>query len=289
MPKLRRDELAGQLVRAALLRHIERARKDLRRGRFASDDAIHGARKALKRARAALRLLRPGLGRAVYRRENTVLRRAARPLGVVRDSKVLIDRCAQISRRAQCIAPFELRSALQSERRRTRHEVLLRAGVVVGQRTAFRELAQPVERLPIQRLDASGIVAAIKRTYLRGRRALERSRSAHSVPELHKLRKQAQYLWHQLQLLDSHLPRSVGDRARKAHRVADLLGEDHDLALLESKIQPRTAATGSARPYDAFLRTLDRRRKKLEKKAFRIAGRLYEDAPHAFARRIVQR
>ena len=44
------------------------------------DDSIHEARKELKKARATLRLLRDALGKKAYKRENTALRDAARPL-----------------------------------------------------------------------------------------------------------------------------------------------------------------------------------------------------------------
>jgi CHAD domain-containing protein len=52
-----------------------------------SDTDIHEARKAVKRARAALRLMRDALPQAAYRRENAALRDASRPLSSVRDAR----------------------------------------------------------------------------------------------------------------------------------------------------------------------------------------------------------
>jgi CHAD domain-containing protein len=43
-----------------------------------SGEAVHSARKELKKARATLRLLRDALSDAVYKRENAALRDAAR-------------------------------------------------------------------------------------------------------------------------------------------------------------------------------------------------------------------
>jgi len=56
-----------------------------------SDGRAHEARKQLRRARAALRLLRPKLSNTVYRRENRALRDASRAVSRLRDAKAQID------------------------------------------------------------------------------------------------------------------------------------------------------------------------------------------------------
>ena len=56
-----------------------------------SDQAAHAVRKSLKRARAALRLLRPGLGTTFYRRENALLRDVSRRVSPLRDANAQID------------------------------------------------------------------------------------------------------------------------------------------------------------------------------------------------------
>ena len=81
-------------VRRAVIRHISRARKALRQPSF-DDDAVHDARKDLKRARSGLRLLRP-LDEVGYQRENMRLRNAARRLSAVRDNKILLARLAEL-------------------------------------------------------------------------------------------------------------------------------------------------------------------------------------------------
>jgi len=53
------------------------------------DEAVHIARKATKRIRAALRLLRGSLGPGKYHRENRGVRDAARPLTAIRDTFML--------------------------------------------------------------------------------------------------------------------------------------------------------------------------------------------------------
>ncbi len=54
------------------------------------DDAVHAARKDLKKLRALLRLARAGLGEETFVRENTALRDAGRALSAMRDAQVLV-------------------------------------------------------------------------------------------------------------------------------------------------------------------------------------------------------
>ena len=56
-----------------------------------SDEGVHELRKQLKRARAALRLLRLSIGDEVYRRENRVLRDASRVVSPLRDARAQVD------------------------------------------------------------------------------------------------------------------------------------------------------------------------------------------------------
>jgi len=65
---------------------------------FISDARAHDARKYLKRARAALRLLRANLGDATYHRENRALRDASRAISSLRDAKAQVDTLETLTR-----------------------------------------------------------------------------------------------------------------------------------------------------------------------------------------------
>ena len=55
------------------------------------DEAIHDARKALKKVRSLLRLIRPAISKSDYRDENQRFRDAGLPLTQARDLKILIE------------------------------------------------------------------------------------------------------------------------------------------------------------------------------------------------------
>src|SRR5689334_3003714 len=87
---------AGQSPRKGLRRivkkQIKAAQSELTVSRGKSrDESIHEARKAMKKVRAVLRLVRPHIDSATYRKANAALRDAARPLTQVRDARILID------------------------------------------------------------------------------------------------------------------------------------------------------------------------------------------------------
>ena|ERR1700730_10683395 len=84
------SEAGAKGARRILRRQLEKALESLAVRRL-TDERVHDARKRIKKARAATRLLRDALGKGAYTRENAALRDVARPLSQVRDSRVLLD------------------------------------------------------------------------------------------------------------------------------------------------------------------------------------------------------
>jgi len=222
---------------------------------------IHGARKQLKRARATLRLLRPAIGDEPYRRENIAARDAARPLSKARDEEVLSQAHDGLMER------FGPAASGVHVRRDVRE---LTAKQLVNIETA---LEQPLARVRALQLDDAGwdcIEDGLRSTYRRARRALLRARKDRATEDLHEWRKQTKYLWHQLQLLTPLAPGLIGELADDFHRLADYLGDEHDLAVL------RDRACGEV------TNLIDRRRDELQDKAFALGERLYADKPKTF-------
>jgi CHAD domain-containing protein len=62
-------------------------------------EAVHDARKRIKKTRAALRLARPGLPKRVYRAENSALRDTARGLSGARDADVMVETAEKLGER----------------------------------------------------------------------------------------------------------------------------------------------------------------------------------------------
>src|ERR1019366_6725274 len=76
----------------------------------------------------------------------------------------------------------------------------------------------------------------LRRVYRAGRHMLSLAAADPSMANLHEWRKQAKYLWHQLQLLEPAWTGHEKDLGDRVHRLSQLLGEDHDLAVLRQTL-----------------------------------------------------
>src|SRR5689334_17059489 len=87
----KRDESVAEGVRRIALEELDEAVSQLGGARGAGrDEAVHEARKSVKKVRALLRLVQPELG-DTYRGESRVLRDAGRTLSAFRDAGSVIE------------------------------------------------------------------------------------------------------------------------------------------------------------------------------------------------------
>jgi CHAD domain-containing protein len=269
------EGLSSVDARRALVEQLDRAVAELEDPRRRS---IHDIRKKLKRARAALRLLRDCFGEAVYRRENSLLRDAARPLTPVRDAKVLFETLRYHDPKNGRADPGAFMRRLYrvlGEQRRAA-KIALREGDLKRVAARLGALKRRVAALPEARLAQRR--ASLKRAYKSGRKAFVRVRRQRTDERLHEWRKQTQYFANEIGVLFGFLPKRFAKAHKRAQKLAEQLGEDHDLALLTQEVFRH--AKGAQAPsrdetVQAFLGHLAGRRKALQRKAFRLGRRLY--------------
>jgi len=287
---LKRGEAGTYSARRITRHHIKSALRNLRHNQT-DDSSIHAARKDLKRARASLRLLRDALGKVTYKKENTALRDAARPLSEIRDGRVLLDAFSsliQYSGAAGKGLPLNrFKRELARLRTQARNRVLRKAGPLDHVRKILRDLHSRSADWHVGRHGWSVLGAGLKRTYAKSRDAFIRARARPTNESLHEWRKQTKYFWHQMQLFEPLGARSqVAESAGLAHEVGDLLGDDHDLAVLSERAEEARATFPEAASRRALLRLIERRRAGLQRKALQLGLRLYEERPAVFTARI---
>ena len=171
----------------------------------------------------------------------------------------------------------ELRDQKLAERRRLRARILRRSAAVL----------QPIRRriaaLPSSDLDAAQPVTGLERAYKNARKAGERAHEERTNDRLHEWRKQTKYLDNQLDMLKSFGPRLFARSRKRAHKLADRLGDDHDLAVLQAQIDKFTRGNpGQPDGAAALLSQLHERRQKLQRRAFRVGRRLYLGKPKRY-------
>jgi CHAD domain-containing protein len=271
------------------LKHLGAKGKPSQRG-VSQNEAVHEVRKCFKRVRAALRLAREDLGDDVYRAENWCFRDAARPLTEVRDAEVLVeivDRLPQqFSAAIEPGALAKIREALLANQQDVTRRVLDEGKAFAAvEQAAARALAR-LANWRIERADWAALESGIRRVYRRGHRALALAAENSSVENLHEWRKQAMYLWHQLQLLEGVWTGSEKELVERTHQLSTLLGEDHDLAVFRETLAADPLAYGGHRILKDLFAVIDRQRQDLERQAFALGREIYNDSPTVFANRI---
>jgi len=275
-------------LRAAVREQLDDAVRRLRDDRGGDPaEAVHEARKDLKKARSLLRLARPGLPDDVFRRENRALRETGRSLSAARDADVLVTTAADLGERyagqlpeAQFAALGAGLAAAAADARAGEGDAAAADGVATLDAVAAR-----VGDWPLERCDHDTLVHGATRAYRRGQTALAAVEKTPSVERLHDLRKRVKDLWYHGRLLEEAWPRVVKAQSKAAHDLADLLGDDHDLAVLAERVE-RGVATDAPIDDEAVLGLIARRRAELQAEAMPIARRLYAEPQKAFRGRL---
>jgi CHAD domain-containing protein len=276
-------------IRAAIVSQCNEALKNLS-GRTVSPENIHTARKAVKKARAWLRLLRSGMSARAFRGHNHALRDAARPLSEGRDAQVLIETLHELLEhygepaRDRRFGGFE--KSLQKSRRAIRRRVLSSRTGIASSRSSLRRSTKALSEQSIKGKDWDVIGAGFEKVYARGRASMRVARHTSSPELLHEWRKDTKNLWHQLQMLEPLWPGVIGEWADQAHQLADYLGDDHDLAVLRDAVTKHSHTFTERTDSDALLALIDRQRAHLQDKARLLGARLYEPKPRRLHARL---
>jgi CHAD domain-containing protein len=282
--RLRREEGLGEGLTRIAAGRAAAARERLE-GRAADDpglaDAVHGARKDLKKLRTVVRLLREELGERRYRDESRRFRDAGRALSASRDAEVRLKTLAALIEGGAELPPaaFAWRLALERDRARAKG---------AGGAAAIAEAVSLIGREGVDswRLRAGGwgmIAPGVRRLYADGRLAMLHAEEEWAPESFHQWRKRSKDLWYVLRLLAPAWPQALEPAAEEAHRLSDVLGDHHDLALLREDLDERRYG---AETNSALAAAIAARQDELASEAFPLGHRIYAERPKQFRRRL---
>lgn len=253
-----------------------------------TDEAVHAARKALKKSRSAMRLFRSVLG-PEYGKENAALRDAGRKLSPVRDAQALIEMFDQLhvkyreelgDRSLASVRDGLVARKQELDRQFQRKHV---RGTVLKN---LRESAARVEQWNLQDADFAAIARGFARTIRRNREAC-RDAYGDSTPEaFHDWRKRAKDLRYHFGLLAKCWPPVLEGFEAAAKELESQLGDDHNVVVMRNTIVEKPDGFGKQEEVEAFLDILDKHQHKLRAEAKIMARRLYADRPKRWRRRM---
>ncbi len=283
----RDEELTAGLLRAAAGR-AEKALERLREssaGQAETADAVHGARKDMKKLRTVLRLLRGEIGGKKYRRQNARFRDAGRALSATRDAEAKLGTLESLAEHGEGL-PEEVVDAWRKILERDRDAAANAARDQPAVAEAIELLEAGLEEIEGWELagDSWDLVdPGLRRTYRRGRGTMQAAKADRGEADFHEWRKRAKDLWYELRLFSGAWPGPLEATAVEAHKLTELLGDHHDLALLREDLRERNLGEEETAALEA---AIDRRQEELAAAAFPLGRRLYAERPKAFSRRL---
>ncbi len=261
-------------------------------GRDELGEAVHGTRKSIKRARAALALSRDAIGEQTYRRESDALRAIAGPLSGARDAQVMSKTLRALEERfPDELSPQmtqRLHARLEDEWVREMGTLSDDGDLAAASAQSLGEARARTARWDFDKDGFDAVEPGLKRAYRRGRKRLRAACDEPSAENLHDTRKRVKDLEHAAELLRPAHPKRMKRLAKDAHALAGLLGDRNDLAVLRdyAESNPQLFSDMSAR--EALLAAIDRRAETLQRRALKRGRTLYRRSPKRFVRDIAR-
>lgn len=250
------------------------------------DEAIHEARKSLKKIRGALRLVQPELGR-VYRSENTRIGDIGRQLSEIRDATAIIEVFDCViekyngSLQKDAFAP--IRRGLEKNKRETEQAANVDA---VAQRalSVLRALARRAKNWPLKKDGFAAIAQGLENRYRRGRKAMAAAQNDPAPENYHEWRKRVKDHWYHVRLLESLWTDVMQAHEGSLKKIETWLGDDHNLVVLCGKLDANPEQYGEPKDVQVFVALAGQHQKELRENAISLGQRVYEQKPREFTR-----
>jgi CHAD domain-containing protein len=266
---------------------IDSAGAQLSGGRRNRDEAIHEARKSIKKVRALLRLVSAELG-AVHPSENARLRDIAGGLSAFRDDVVIIETFDDLKRKFRQETRNRLRpvrAALSKTKNQMARAEVVRI-ILDHAVAALGNAAKRVGDWPLATDGFSALAPGLEKTYRAGRSALARVRKDPRPDDYHELRKRVKDHWYHIRLLENLWTDVMSAYEKSLKDLETWLGNDHNLAVLRERIVADPASYGKEKDIELIFGLIDKYQGELRGQSLSLAERIYEEKPAAFMRRM---
>lgn len=254
------------------------------------DDKVHDARKHLKKIRALLRLIRYDIGKANYRSENTFYRDIGRKMSDMREARVNISTMATIEKEYtdedNKIFMFLVKKRLDQHYENLKQQFI--SNQVFDQVTEkMEEGKQRLPNLHLTNNDFKVFRGGVKKVYKDGQSSLDMAQHEPIPENVHEWRKQVKYLWYQVRLIRSLWKPVLKGYEKSLDKLSDYLGDEHDFSVLRQWINDQLGVEMKD-DIKKFNKYIEKKRQKLQQKAWPVGEMIYSDSPKAFVQRLEQ-
>jgi len=242
-----------------------------------TDDAIHEARKSIKKVRALFRLVHAEGGRGL-RGSRRRLRKVNRLLSRLRDAAAQVEILDAL--REKFPETFDVKTFSRVRRLLRRGKLDQEKAVRVKRWTrvvkASRELERIARRWKLNHRQFDVLAPGIRDEYKRGRDMMRAASEREGAKDFHAWRKRLKNLWYDLRLVEEYDPEAA--RLTALLKATETwLGNDHNVALLCARIKKVASRGDRERVRNAGTRY----QHVLRAKALKAGSCLYSATPRA--------
>lgn len=285
--RLRKGETFGEGLSRICRKQIEGAIAVASGDKKTGDTPVHEMRKCLKKARAALRMVKKEIGAGLFREQDDCLRDVGRLTSEIRDAEV----------RLQTVR--ELQGITQRRNRRVTYpklEMMLvmefenfMAAFAEWQTQAIPMLERArakIECWPLDHFDCKQVRRAVQRSYKNARKALARAQASPSADNFHDFRTRSKRLWYELRILRPVNPVVLKNLAEELDALGGLLGRAHDLSFLGDRLRRDERSSEWGREGHKLLAVIEVSQGDLQRGAADLAEHFFAERARDFGDRI---
>ncbi|MBK1635419.1 CHAD domain-containing protein [Rhodovulum adriaticum] len=278
----RSDKSVQAALRRIAVQEIDAGLAELDNPDMDLHDKVHQLRKRAKRLRGLLRLVRPAF--PGYAAENEAIRDAARRLSGLRDSEGMVETYDKLVAAAHLSGFARVRAHLVSLR-----DAAAARAHVEQDLAAFRAALLDLRgRAAKWRLTEDGFAAmqdGLEKAFARARKARAAAAEDPAVERIHDWRKRVKDHWYHTRILAPLNPQVMDHRAQQARDLSEMLGDHHDLDVLDYYIARAADLPGDPALWAAFRGHIAARQNVLENEAQNLGARLFASPARDLGRR----
>ena len=244
-------------------------------------EAVHNARKALKRLRALLRSLRVAFPKKLFRAENRHIAATCRRISPLRDVHVQLRTLGKLKAAASPAGDHIRRQLLRQQSSFIRRIPALRKTV----RALLEVSRQSLASWPLRKATAEDLASGLKRIYKQGREAFKAARKSPTPGHLHAWRKKTKSLGYGLELIKNLGSGELSKMIRCSDILTVALGDDQDLFMVLRALD-KEHRSNPASDFNRLANRISLKRAKRQKRAFKLGEKVYGEKPGGFEKRL---
>jgi CHAD domain-containing protein len=284
---IRPDESVTDGLRRVARKELASARDRLENSKEPGEEAIHEARKSVKKVRAVADVVKndKGHGLAGARKR---LRAVNRVLSQSRDADAMNETLSKLLDRQPRLLSEHTRARLRLELSNHRDTVARAADREDAWKDVVEELRDvraDVKRWSSAHKRFGALAQGLRATHKRGRRAMVRALESRRAADFHEWRKQMKALWYELRLIEDAGP-AIQKDVKRLDEAETLLGDDHNVVVLCAYMSSTRSCALDSSEWQGLCRHAERYQERLRRKAIARAEAIYRTATGAYVRQI---